>query len=546
MEYVLKANVVIILFYLCYKLFLQQETFFQSNRFFLLTGLFAACLIPLVVIPIYIESSPISSFEISTLPLSKNTETAKPFNYLILLKWSYLLGALFFLVKFLIQLTSLLNIILSNNKVTKGDFNYIEINKKHSPFSFFKYIVYNPNQFKANELNQIILHEKVHAKQYHSVDILLIKIATVLFWFNPFIWLYNKSLQQNLEFIADNETQRKISNTKSYQSLLLKTFLSNNQMAVANNFYNSLIKKRIIMLHKSKSNKLNGWKYALILPLLALFLMSFNTKEVYLKKSRHKTPLALENSKSSFEALITKNSKESQLDEIKELGLKQGVTLKINGVKRNSNNEITAIKIEAKSKQSSANYQISNDSPIESIRISFDNESGSISIGSSNTKAHTSVEQSDNVFFFSSNDENVDGNVEMVIKEKDGKKGKKYKVIKTTISNTDSEDKEESIYFIQKDSSIKWISNDESDIIIEVNDENDDIITIEKEKTEIHFDSSKPEPLYFLDGKEITKRKLNKIAPNEIKSVNVLKGDTAIGKYGPKAENGVIEITLKK
>ena len=145
------------------------------------------------------------------------------------------------------------------------------------PFSFFKYIVFNKTQFNDTELTHIINHEKVHAKQYHSLDIILVQLASALFWFNPFIWLYKKEIQQNLEFIADKEAQNISKCEKSYQTLLLKSSVPNYQLVLANNFYNSLIKKRIVMLHKSKSNNLKMWKYALVLPVLAVFLMSANT-----------------------------------------------------------------------------------------------------------------------------------------------------------------------------------------------------------------------------------------------------------------------------
>ena len=56
-------------------------------------------------------------------------------------------------------------------------------------------------------------------------------------------------------------------------------------------------------------------------------------------------------------------------------------------------------------------------------------------------------------------------------------------------------------------------------------------------------DSEKP--LIIVDGEE-SKEDLEKIDPDNIKSINVLKGDNAIEKYGDKAKDGVIEITTKK
>ena len=102
-------------------------------------------------------------------------------------------------------------------------------------------------------MEQIIAHEKVHANQYHSIDILLTQLACVVLWFNPFIWLYNKDLKQNLEFSADHDTVNNAVCKKAYQYTLLKTSVPTYQLALSNNFYNSLIKKRIVMLQKSKS-----------------------------------------------------------------------------------------------------------------------------------------------------------------------------------------------------------------------------------------------------------------------------------------------------
>ncbi|HEY1022489.1 MAG TPA: TonB-dependent receptor plug domain-containing protein, partial [Flavisolibacter sp.] len=54
------------------------------------------------------------------------------------------------------------------------------------------------------------------------------------------------------------------------------------------------------------------------------------------------------------------------------------------------------------------------------------------------------------------------------------------------------------------------------------------------------------QPLYILDGKEISKDEMSRINPTDIQAINVIKDATATEKYGEKGKNGVIEITLKK
>jgi bla regulator protein BlaR1 len=277
MEYLLKVSAVIIIFYGIYKLFLQRDTFFESNRWFLLVGLISSLLIPFIVIPIYVDYVP-SLYNITITEDVSIQNHDKLFNILDYLPFIYGLGVLFFLSRFSIQLLSLIKIIHENEGFEKDGFIFIETQKSTSPFSFFKWIVYNPTTFSQTELQHIIEHEKTHAKQFHSVDIILSQLFCVLLWFNPFIWFYNKDLKQNLEFIADKRTINQNHCKKSYQYTLLKTSMPSHQMALSNHFYNSLIKKRIVMLHKSKSKKINQLKYALVFPALLGFLISCNSE----------------------------------------------------------------------------------------------------------------------------------------------------------------------------------------------------------------------------------------------------------------------------
>ncbi|EDP71656.1 TonB [Flavobacteriales bacterium ALC-1] len=289
MEYLIKASAVIILFYLCFSLFLKKETFFQHNRWFLLIGLMVAMIFPLIVIPIYISVEPIVipetlSFAQATTPTNivmTHAETA--FDWSRFLPLIYGIGFIVFLIQFVLQFGSLVLLLVKNPKHKDELFTYVIIKNKISPFSFFKWIVYNPDTFDENELNLILTHEKVHAKQLHSIDLLLTQLACIIFWFNPLIWFYRKEVRQNLEYIADSKTQATSADEKEYQHLLLKTSVANHNISLSNNFYNSLIKERIVMLKKSRSNKKKQWRYLLMLPLLAGLLMSMNTKEIYVE-----------------------------------------------------------------------------------------------------------------------------------------------------------------------------------------------------------------------------------------------------------------------
>ena len=202
MDYLLKSSAVLFIFYVCYQLFLQRDTFFQANRWFLLSGLVVASSIPFIVIPNYIEYTPIASGLEYNYTTTNNNVTPESiqdesFNYIAIITWTYLAGILFFFGKLAIEFLSLKKILKRSTTKSKGEYKLMETNETVAPFSFFNRIIYNPNQFKAEELTHVINHEKVHTKEWHSIDTLIAQFSCILFWFNPIVWLYKKALQQN-------------------------------------------------------------------------------------------------------------------------------------------------------------------------------------------------------------------------------------------------------------------------------------------------------------------------------------------------------------
>ena len=584
MEYLLKASAVIAIFYICYNLFLQRETFFQSNRWFLLLGLITAFCIPFIVIPVYIEQTvaPIQDFILTENNMASISE--KSISMKEIFSALYFIGVAFFFLRFIIQLYSLGKVLINNKKEKNNEFIFIETTCDLPPFSFFKWIVFNPSRFNETELKQILTHEKVHAYQLHSIDVLISQLATIILWFNPFIWLYKKNLQQNLEFIADNTAHHKANCKKSYQHLLLKTSLTNHQLALTNNFYNSLIKKRIIMLHKNKSKNRNLWKFALILPILALFLMSFNTKEIITYDNSTDTTGANAeklSSKGDIEmVLITKNFTDADFKKIKDQFAEKGLTIKFKGIKRNDKGEITAIKIDVSSKSSNANYNTNSDDPINPIKISFDREGNNISIGNTamihkdsfvfetkdgKHKIHKS-RKSTNTFVFSSDDEEEHGHdgedENVIIIKKNGKVHELKNIHKDKnihIIHDDNEiielkghgkDKHKIIINRDKDGKVvkEWISDEDDDNEVWVSDEDNTfkVKTLGKGKNKFFISGDgENNPIFILDGKEVSKKVIDELDPDTIDKMEVLKGESATKEYGSKAEHGVIIITTK-
>jgi hypothetical protein len=373
----LKSSALIAAFYLAYHFLVRKETFFNSNRWFLLTGLFTALLLPWFNITkvVYVEKPKIALVDLVAYS-SQNTEAtpqipvAEPFDWMSLVWVGYLVIALLLLARIVINFTSLFRMLHNQQKTKKEAFTLVDLNQNIAPFSFFNYIVYNSSLYTAEELQSILLHEKVHSREKHSFDVMVAKLFCIIFWFNPFAWLYKKAIIQNLEYIADHKAVKQLENPKVYQMALLKAISNQNCLSITNNFYQSLIKKRIVMLNTNQSQQRNAWKYSLILPVLIGFVLLFQIKTIAQEKMGN-TVLSQTNPREEVRLVIDKNTSDADLKrEAQRLKEKHGVTLKYSKIKRNDKGEITGIKVEFKDKKGNKGVsQVAGNEPIAPIHF---------------------------------------------------------------------------------------------------------------------------------------------------------------------------------
>ncbi len=574
-EYLLKSTALLSIFYLFYKLFVQHETFFVAIRTFFLTGIILSLTLPLVTIKKYIQVEPIPVLHHSPVESLEITEQPA-FTVMVALVFIYLIGLLFFMLRFLFQIFSVLRFIYIYPKQRNSDHILVMANTATSPFSFFKYIVLGQHTFEKEELDQIIAHEQIHVNQNHSLDILFSKLIAILFWFNPLSWLYQKEVQKNLEFIADENTVKKTKKIESYPYLLLKSMNTHPQFELASNFYQSLIKTRITMLHQSRSNKMNQWKFLAIIPVLATFIFTFNTETVAQAKSQQQ-PIVLEQ---GLEAeIITKDFQKSDLESLKASLQARGITMRYGKLKFNAAKEITTIEISVSSKTGNkANHSQNGIEPINPIEITFD-DSGKLAIGNmgnmekgnfvfitnNDNKYHASIKNdgSKKVMFISAdsteafdlmsdeitvtsmvNGEKVE-NKTIVIKQVPGEnmlwvgeKGDSTKLKPITklnpikVKTVTDDDGESYKITIEKE------GKQAQDVMIHTD------IRTDKKMVFISDDGEKP--LLYIDGKEASDKTMEDIKPETIEKMEVYKGQKAVEKYGEKGKNGVIMITTKK
>lgn len=371
--YFLKANALITVYFLAYHFLLRKETFFNTNRWFLLAGLFTSAVLPLFFIKktIWVEKPEVSINDLiqyANVPVSKANES-------FTIDWdqivisSYILISAFLLAKVVTNLISLVKLLRNKEVIKRDKFSLVDLNEDIAPFSFFSYIVFNSNYYTNEELRSILLHEKVHSQEKHSIDVLIAKLFCILFWFNPFMWLYKKAMLQNLEYIADNKACQQIEDKKIYQRALLKVVSNQNCLAITNHFYQSLIKNRIVMLNKNQSHKRNSWKYSVVIPALVAFFIVFQVKVI--AQERERKIVEKQENKKVVSIVIDKNTSDNDIKKDAEmLKNEHDVNLKVSKVKRNSQGEITGIKVEYKDKNgNNGSMQSQSDTPIEPIHF---------------------------------------------------------------------------------------------------------------------------------------------------------------------------------
>ena len=372
--YFVKANGLIILFYLMYVLFLRKETFFTSNRWYLIGGLVLSLILPLITFTktIWVEPTPIPVIYEEIISANNNAievpiqETT--LDWTLILITAYAVISILLLMKITFELASFFKRIRENQKQKETNFVLIHSDTTENPFSFFHYIVINPNRFSKEEFQHILTHESIHVKQKHSIDVLLSKLFCAFFWANPIVWLYRKAILQNLEFIADNETFQQIENKYEYQKTLLKVVTHQHDLSITNQFYQSLIKKRIVMLHTNQSHKRNAWKYGIILPLLVGFMLLFQIETVAQVKKVVTNEITKSEEKVSV--IITPKMSNENLKQIEKIFSDSDLTLKILNLKRDKNDALTAIKIVFKTKSGEIKeYKIDRSIPIETIEL---------------------------------------------------------------------------------------------------------------------------------------------------------------------------------
>lgn len=288
--YFLKVNVAFVFFYAFYRLFFYKDTFFKLRRSTLLAFFALAIFYPLFNIQEWIrEQEPITEviFYYSLLITPEVEEVTTPAgpNWTGIweagVKILYGAGILALVIRFLTQLWGILWLARKSKRTEIQGINVWALEKPAGPFSFFHWIFVHPESHSEKEMEEILTHECTHARQWHSIDVIVSEMICILCWVNPFAWLLKREVRHNLEYLADDTVLESGYDSRSYQYHLLGLAHQHKDATALYNSFNVLhLKNRIGMMNKKRSRAIGRAKYLTFVPLVILLMVISNIEAV--------------------------------------------------------------------------------------------------------------------------------------------------------------------------------------------------------------------------------------------------------------------------
>lgn len=280
-RYLIHSSVCLTALYMVYWFFLRKDTFFTINRIYLVLTVIFSLVVPLLPLqlPITDSISPVMIFlePVLITPGKIETLSASHLSWIEATGVVYLTGVFIFTLRFLIQLIQLWIVVRRNGVTSRDDMKLVFVDRGYSPFSFFNMIFIKKDLSEDSQLSAILLHEKVHIRQLHTFDLILTEMLTIVLWFNPFVWMLQRSIKSLHEFLADEGVMKFGFRMRDYQQLIFDQTLGKQINNLTNNFNVSLIKKRMMMMTKSRSRSASRVKIILALPAIFLALTYFSS-----------------------------------------------------------------------------------------------------------------------------------------------------------------------------------------------------------------------------------------------------------------------------
>ena len=384
-------------------------------------------------------------------------------------------------------------------------------NQEIVPFSWMKYIVISRKDLEENG-REILIHEMAHIHHRHSVDLLVADICIFFQWFNPGAWLLKQELQNIHEYEADETVINEGVNAKEYQLLLIKKAVGTRLYSMANSFNHSKLKKRITMMLKEKSSPWARLKYLYVLPVAAIAVTAFARPEVSNKVEEISSVKV-----NDLAAIVETKMTESVGDTMKPADVKYVPTEVRKQLKGTPVFEVVEEMPEFPGGGMSALMSYLKDNMRYPASAKEKGTQGRVTVQFVVDKDGSIKEPK----LLRSVDKDMDAEALRLIsnmpKWKPGRQKGQPVAVKYTVPVMFSLDDDK----LEKTSSANGI-------------------TVEG------YAGNGKEPLYIVDGKEVTPSVMSALDPNKIERVTVLKDKSATELYGEKGKNGVLLITLKQ
>jgi len=547
--YILKSSICLVVFYLFYRLLLSRETFHRFNRMALLCILLLATFLPLVEVSLprqaEMHNTVMTLEQWLLLADTMNSSSVSALSSDSTITWIqvalflYLIGFLFIVFYNSFSLFHLSRLLSSGKKYKltlkdgslvlfpfkKGDnvkaISWGETKAMPSigdvratlilhdlniaPFSWMHFIVISQKDLEESG-KEILIHELAHVRFCHSWDLLIADICIFVQWFNPASWLLKHELQSIHEYEADERVLEEGVDAKQYQLLLIKKAVGTRLYSMANNFNHSKLKKRISMMLKEKSAPWNRLKVFYLLPLMAVMLVAFSRPEIA-EKVTEVSDAKVGDLANLVEAPFSANSAEAPIE----------------------NQTIKSVPIEALS-----------DTVVQMPEFPG-GMSSLMNYFANNMRYPESAKKN-----------KIQGRVVVQFIVDSKGRVKQAKVLRSVNEDMDAE----ALRLVN--SMPRWKPGREKGRVMDMK------LTVPvvfkmSEEAQNHSEKMKDAgesvvvrnafsgtpPIFVIDDKEVKREEIDKLDPDRIESVSVLKGATAIAQYGERGKNGVVILTLK-
>lgn len=533
--YLGKVAVGIMVFHAGFRYLFREWKNFRFNRIYLLGSMVIPFLLPLITFTIVREAAPGFAYATNSSDVAGLTPITEPkttFSFSSIMLIIYLSGMVFFLMRLLAGHLKAMTILKKSQKQQMDRITLYIYQEEIHPFAFFSKIVIPRSAFSLPAFPMILQHETVHVRERHWVDNLLSEIICAIQWFNPFAWLMKKAIKTNLEFQADEKAVTGF-DAETYQMALVSMANKEGIGSFLTAINSSDLKTRIKMMNKKTGNKFAVARQLAVFPLLAILVMGLAGREVKTVILQHEIPALKEFVNEEAGSYHETNTSEHlSQDRVKgKVTNEKGEPLSAATIiiKGSTTGTITDNK---------GNYEIITGQHDEMLIFGMN--------GYSRQEIMISGREEINVILQPDMDAKGEITLSSQFSGNERQEGTTLRINRSTkplyivnhveMDNIDhiSPDRIESISVLKENSAIAHYGEKGKNGAV--------IITLKGALTQ--EDRQKDKPLILVNG-FATDSNINDINPEDIESINVLKGSTAVAKYGELAKEGAIEITLK-